>query len=106
LIAPDLIYPEIGNTLWRKYRLKELSASEVKEILESVISLPIKIEPSKPFIPLAVELSVMYNVSVYDAIYVSLAKIYETRLLTSDKKIVKVIEKTPLVNNIEWLGLT
>jgi predicted nucleic acid-binding protein len=104
LVAPDIIYSEIGNILWKKHRLKELSASEVREICNAIVLLPLRIESSKPLMQLAVEIGIIYNISIYDAIYVSLAKIYETRLLTADKKLTDMISKTPLKGHIEWLG--
>jgi len=53
LLAPDLIYPEAGNTLWMKQRLKELTRSEVEEITDAILSLPLKIEASKPLLSFA-----------------------------------------------------
>jgi predicted nucleic acid-binding protein len=47
LIAPDLIYPETGNVLWKKKRLKELKASEVEEIADAIQTIPFIIIPSK-----------------------------------------------------------
>ena len=52
LLAPDLIYPEVGNILWKKQRLKELTHSEVEEITDAILSLPLKIEASKSLLPL------------------------------------------------------
>jgi predicted nucleic acid-binding protein len=104
LIVPDLIFPEIGNVLWKKNRLKELSASEVKEICQAIILLPLKIEPSKALVQLAIDISMVYDISVYDAIYIALAMVYETRLVTADKKIVDSMAGTPLMNHVQWLG--
>lgn len=33
LLAPDLIWAEVANALWRKWREKELAAETVQEIL-------------------------------------------------------------------------
>lgn len=55
LIALDLFYPEIGNILWKNQRSKELTASGVFKILDEILSLPIKIEPSKPLLQLAID---------------------------------------------------
>ena len=41
LLAPDLIYSESGNTLWKKRRIKELTRSEIDEITDAIISLPL-----------------------------------------------------------------
>jgi len=104
LSAPDLIYPEAGNTLWKKQRLKELTRSEVGEITDAILSLPLKIEGLKSLLPLAVDTAIAYEITVYDASYLSLAKIYETTLITADRKLVDVLAKTDLKDSVIWLG--
>ena len=104
LLAPDLIYPEAGNTLWKKQHLKELTRFEVGEIADAIITLPLKIEPSRPLILLAMDISIIYGITVYDAIYVSLAKVYETTLITADRKLVDALSRTDLRDSITWLG--
>ena len=104
LIAPNLIYPEAGNILWKKQRLKELSRPDVKEITDALLSLPLVVEPVKLLLPLAVDIAIGYNITVYDAAYVALATVYKTTLVTADKKLVDNLSKTILTNNIRWLG--
>ena len=104
LIAPDLIYPEAGNILWKNQRLKELSRPDVKEITDALLSLPLVVEPVKLLLPLAVDIATGYNITVYDAAYVALATVYKTTLVTADIKLVDNLSKTILTNNIRWLG--
>ncbi len=104
LVAPDLIYPETGNILRRKHRAAELNAAEAKEIAESILALPLAIEPSRPILPLALDLSIAFGITVYDALYLSLAAVYDTRLMTADRKLVNALAKTPMRNHVTWLG--
>jgi len=104
LSAPDLIYPEAGNILWKKQRLKELTRSELEEITDTILSLPLKIGGSKSILPLAVDIAIAYGITVYDAIYVGLAKVYETTLITADRKLVDLLAKTDLKDSVIWLG--
>lgn len=104
LLAPDLIHPEVGNILWKKRRLKELTRSEVEEITDAILSLPLKIEASRSLLPLAVDIAIAYGITVYDALYLSLAKVYETTMITSDRRLVDVLAKTDLKDSIIWLG--
>jgi predicted nucleic acid-binding protein len=104
LLVPDLIYLEAGNILWKKQRLKELTRSEVEEITDAVLSLPLKIEASKSLLPLAVNIAIAYGITVYDASYLSLAQAYETTLVTADRRLVEVLAKTDLKDSIIWLG--
>jgi predicted nucleic acid-binding protein len=104
LLAPDLIYPEAGNILWKKQRLKELTHSEAEEITDAILSLPLMIEASKSLLPLAVDIAIACGITVYDASYLSLAKVYETPLITADRKLVDVLAKTDLKDSVIWLG--
>ena len=104
LLAPDLIYPEAGNILWKKQRLKELTRSEVEEITDAILSLPLKMEASKPLLPLALDIAIACGITVYDAIYVSLAKVYETTMITADRKLADALAKTDLKDSVTWLG--
>ena len=104
LLAPDLVYPEVGNILWKKQRLKELTRSEVEEITDAALSLPLKIEASKSLLPLAVDIAIAYGMTAYDALYLSLAKVYETTLMTADRRLVHILAKTDLKDSITWLG--
>ena len=104
LFAPDLIYPEVGNILWKKQRMKELTRSEVEEITDAIMSLPLKIETSKLLLPLAIDIGTAYGITIYDAIYVSMARIYETKMMTADKKLADAMAKTDLKEYVAWLG--
>ena len=104
LRAPDLIYPETGNILWKKHRRKELSRSEVEDISGSIESLPISIETSKPLMSLAIELGMAYGITVYDSMYMVVAKISESALITADRKLVEQISKTDDRKYVTWLG--
>jgi len=104
LLAPDLIYPEAGNILWKKQRLKELTHSEAEEITDAILSLPLMIETSKSLLPLAVDIAIACGITVYDASYLSLAKVYETTLITADRKLVDILAKTDLKVSVIWLG--
>ena len=104
LLAPDLLYPETGNILWKKQRLHELTPDEVEEIVDSITSLPIKIEHSRQIMPLSVSIALHSGITVYDAMYVAVARIYETRMITADRRLVGALGKTEFENNVQWLG--
>jgi len=104
LLAPDLLYPETGNILWKKCRLHELTIAEVDEIVDAISALPIKIEASRPVMPLAVTIAMQSGITVYDAMYVAVARIYETRMITADKKLVDALLKTEFSGYVQWLA--
>lgn len=104
LLAPDLVYSEAGNILWKKHHLKELTRSEVGEISDALLILPINIESSKGLLPLAIQIGMAYGITVYDAMYVTLSRIHETRMITADKRLYERLAKTDLKKYVTWLG--
>ena len=104
LCAPDLLYPETGNILWKKQCRHELTPAEVDEIVDAITSLPIRVESSMPVMPLAVSIAMRSGITVYDAMYVAVARIYETRMITADKKLTEAMAKTEFKNYVQWLG--
>ena len=61
-------------------------------------------EASRPLIPLALDIAIAYRITVYDAIYVGLTKVYETTLITADRKLVDALAKTDLKDSVIGLG--
>ncbi|HSR13562.1 MAG TPA: type II toxin-antitoxin system VapC family toxin [Thermodesulfobacteriota bacterium] len=104
LNAPDLIYPEIGNVLWKKLRRGELTGSDIGEIVQSVCLLPLRIVPSKALLPLAVDIGARYGITVYDSIYVSAAQVSRGELITADRRLADTLAKTDLGKMVSWLG--
>ncbi len=104
LLAPDLIYSEAGNILWKKQRMKELTRSEVEEITDAIMSLPLKIEASKLLLPLAMDIGMAYGITIYDALYLSMARIFEIKMMTADRKLADAMAKTDLKGYVGWLG--
>jgi predicted nucleic acid-binding protein len=103
-LAPDLIFPEVGNILWKKHRLKELTGLEVNEITDAIILLPVRVESSKAVFPLATGIAMTYGITVYDAVYLALARVRETQMITADKKLFTRMTETEMEEYVSWLG--
>ena len=84
--------------------MEELTRSEVEVILDAIVLLPLRVEPSKGLLPLAVHIGMAYGITVYDAMYVTLSRIHETRMITADRKLFERLAKTNLKKYVAWLG--
>ncbi len=87
IIVPPLLFLEILNSL--KYnKVKEQNIISANKIL---FGLDFDIKDLNEEIMLkTIENSVKYNITIYDALYVTLAQIHGTFLITADKKLYKI----------------
>ena len=105
LFGPDLIIAELGNTLWKKHRMKELSLKEAREILVKIQdSFPVRVYAASSLLESAWEIARTYDRSVYDALYIALAEQQKAVLITADQKLVNALNQSPLKQYIQWLG--
>ncbi len=96
LHAPDLFFPEFGNTLWKKHRLGELTQPETKSILRALWAVPIEIHSSQLLLEAAVELAVHTVRSAYECLYVALAMLLDCPLVTADERLVGALRRSGL----------
>lgn len=103
LIAPDLIYAEIGNVLWKKYRSKELSLIEADEILMRFKKIALEIIQSQDLLDIAWKIAVEFQRSFYDSLYVALAQFEDCKLVTADKVLMNALSATHLAEHLLWI---
>src|SRR5271157_1563583 len=53
LHVPDLMFPEVGNVLWKKTRRGELTKEEAQAIAHLVSVAPVDVHPSAPLLEAA-----------------------------------------------------
>jgi len=85
LTAPTLLCYEIGNAIRSAVKQKRINKLTATSIIE--IFYQLKIVYLDPNINDIIFLSLKYNLSFYDASYLSLAKEKNAKLLTLDKKL-------------------
>jgi predicted nucleic acid-binding protein len=89
LHAPYAVDVEVLATLRRGTLGSALSAARARLALEDFHALPITRYPQKPFLGRAWELR--SNLTVPDALYVSLAEVLEAPLVTTDQRLGRAI---------------
>jgi len=101
LVAPDLFWPEMGNILWKAARLGRISAASCEAAVASLEGSGIGAAPCLPLLESAVAISLAFDRSVYDSVYVALAVESNCPLLTADERLVNALSaRFP----IRWLG--
>ncbi|MCC7409314.1 MAG: type II toxin-antitoxin system VapC family toxin [Phycisphaeraceae bacterium] len=91
LYAPDLLWAEIGNILWKYVGRGELKADAAQKLLADMMQMPIRIVPSADLIDQAFAIAVQTHRTVYDSLYLAVAVAAKAVLLTADQRLVHAL---------------
>jgi predicted nucleic acid-binding protein len=93
LIVPELMFLEVINTL----RYKGFNIEKIFYINKSLWEFQFKIQKiNNLLLDKAINVAIKNNISIYDAVYVTLAQLYGTFLITADKELYKIPNVIPL----------
>ncbi|MFZ8848623.1 MAG: type II toxin-antitoxin system VapC family toxin [Thermoproteota archaeon] len=87
-ISVDLVIKETVNAIWKRVMRKEISLEEAESMFEAmkeILNKAVIIENEMDYIDEAFEISIRRNVTVYDSLYIALAKKKKLELLTADE---------------------
>jgi predicted nucleic acid-binding protein len=104
LIAPDLIFPETVNVLWKKLRKGEITSDQSFHACHALPEFFERIVATRDLIVEAFELAKQIDHSVYDCIYLACAQQQGTKLVTADKKFIDRVSQTGLGHLTVHLG--
>lgn len=96
LIIPELALAEFAQVLWKKEQAGYLTDSEVDEIMAAFLNLPIEIFGHNEILWDALSLARQHSLSVYDALFLALAKNRKAELVTADQRLKNVFIQTDL----------
>lgn len=102
LLAPDLIYSEVGNIVWKKRLFQALPEADAQVILTDFRAYSFKITPAKDLLDEAYQLAVAHRRTVYDSLYLALSLRAGCRFVTADEKFANAIGST--FHNVVWLA--
>ena len=95
-LAPDLLFCEVGNVIWKKVRRGELTADEGERLAADVSSIAVETVPTRGLLRDAHVIAVAAGVTVCDAMYVTLAVRLKTELITADVKLARLVGAHPM----------
>ena len=104
LACPDLLWPELGNVLWKKARAGQLTAQEAARIVQALDEFPLTVFPSRLVLEGALEIALGTGRSVYDSVYVALAVALECPLVTADERLVNSLAGSALAAHVVWIA--
>lgn len=103
LLAPDLIFAEFGNVLWKKWLRQELEPEVISPLLADLSRMRLHIVPTATLADKAATIAVTYRRSFYDSIYLALAVTAQGRMVTADEKLCNALRATPLAERVLWI---
>jgi predicted nucleic acid-binding protein len=96
-VAPDLLFAETANTIWKKTRRGELTAEEGQQLVADIGQIAVETVSCRALAEDAHALASATGRTVYDSMYVALAVRLNTRAITADERLESALKRIPAV---------
>ena len=94
--APDLLFAETANVVWKKVRLGQLESGQGTRLVRDLEKMAVETIPSRALANEAYALAGAIGRSVYDAMYLALAVRLDTKMITADERLASALARLPL----------
>ncbi len=102
LLAPDLIYAEFGNIIWKKQLFQGLTPTLAEDAIKEFHAIRFAITPASSLLDEAYLLAVTHRRTVYDMLYLALSLRAGCQFVTADERLANAIGS--VFPNIIWLA--
>jgi len=96
-VAPDLLFAETANTIWKKIRREELTAKEGQQLLADIGQIAVETVSCRALAEDAHALACATGRTVYDSMYVALAVRLNTRAITANERLESALKRITAV---------
>lgn len=96
-LAPDLLFAETANTIWKKIRREELTLDEGQRLVADIGGIAVETVSCRALAEDAHALANATGQTVYDCMYVVLAARLNTRSITADDRLEAALRTFPAV---------
>ena len=86
--APDLLFAETTNTVWKKVRRSELTRDQGQQLVADLADVAVETVSCRALAEDAHALAIATGRSVYDSLYLALALRLDARVITADQRFV------------------
>ena len=104
LLAPDLVWVEAANVVWKRLRRGELSAADAGALVDEMLRVPLVTHGHVSLVGPALALAAETGRTVYDSLYVVLAIRENIPLLTGDERLANALAAGPYGKRVRFVG--
>ena len=97
-VAPDLIFAEISSVAAKRVRRGEVSRDLAQAAVEALGDLVDVVSPTRTLSLRAFQLAADHGLSAYDGVYLALAELRQTTVVTADVKLIDRASRRGLSN--------
>jgi predicted nucleic acid-binding protein len=94
--SPDLLFPEVGNVIWKKVRRGELTAEQGERLAADISTVAVETVPARGLLVDAHALALTTGLTVYDSMYLALAVRLKTEVITADDRLGRAMAAHPM----------
>ena len=87
--APDILVGDVANVLGKMVRTQVIKRSQAELFFDTLQQMPIKLFNSNPILANAFTMSLDFNHGFFDCVYLEMARLKASHLLTVDEKLIK-----------------
>ena len=89
LLAPELVLAEAGQVLHKKRLARLLTSDELAEIAAGIELMPLRLSTHQGRLASACQLASDLELTVYDSLFLDLARTHSARLITADEALAR-----------------
>ncbi len=101
-LVPDLMYAEVGNVLWKRWRKENIEIEDFYQAIAVLLELNFDLRPTADLLPHALQVATRYGRTVYDSLYLALSQKESAPFVTADKRLFNAVRDS--LDHIFWLG--
>jgi predicted nucleic acid-binding protein len=102
--APDLLFAESANILWKHVKRGEIEAERATAIIDEIATAAWVVYSTRNLASDALSLAMSRGISAYDASYVVLAVRLDTIFITADQKLFNKLQGSPFGRHVTLLA--
>ncbi len=102
--APDLLFVESANILWKLVKRGEIEPERAAAIIDEIAAASWVVYANQSLARDAIDLALASGASAYDASYVALAVRLDTICITADRRLVQKLVGTPSEAHVRLLA--